>query len=253
MALKKQTAIRTGKMVRELMLGDKVVNASTVMVYSNNDLNEEIKIEKITLSSNEEIFSNEAIDWNKSVIYKIVDFKGNVEVGKVVLQDIKKSHVTLKIERIMWKKEQNQEKVMMDLDLSQQVDSQVAEDDNHTSPSKKIEKIKAVQEEKVKEEKVKVQEEKVEKPQEEKHIEKVTQIPTHSSNVNYQRLLHIAMTICSNWDLGCDLDDSIDALKAELKQQGISSYFDEDTRKAIEAIRTLKEKGINMESLLHLL
>lgn len=34
MSVKKKTQVRTGKMVRELMLADEDVNASLIMVYS---------------------------------------------------------------------------------------------------------------------------------------------------------------------------------------------------------------------------
>lgn len=287
MALKKQTQIRTGKMVRELMLGDKVVSASTIMVYSNDNVNEEIKIESITPSSNEEIFSSADIDWNKSVIYKVVDFIGNSEVGKVVLDDIKKNHVSLKIERIMWKKEPNQEKVMVDSPISSETDAPATEEMEKTVPSPKIEKIKPAQEEKAQEEKAQVEiakpvptplakekakpvttvqadtkmksassslaDAKIKSATSNLTNEKVKVTPNKPTTQGYQRLLQIAMTICTNWDLGCDLDESIDTLKAELKQQGVTSYYDEDTRKALDSIRTLKEKGINLESLLNII
>ena len=45
------------------------------------------------------------MDWNKSVIYKIVDFTGNAEVGKVTLTAMNKNNVSLEIERVMWSKE----------------------------------------------------------------------------------------------------------------------------------------------------
>lgn len=282
MALKKQTQIRTGKMVRELMLGDKVVSASTIMVYSNDNVNEEIKIESITPSSNEEIFSSADIDWNKSVIYKVVDFIGNSEVGKVVLDDIKKNHVSLKIERIMWKKEPNQEKVMVDSPISSETDAPATEEMEKTVPSPKIEKIKPAQEEKAQveiakpvptplaKEKAKpattvqadtkmksasssLADVKMKSATSNLTNEKVKVTPNKPTTQGYQRLLQIAMTICTNWDLGCDLDESIDTLKAELKQQGVTSYYDEDTRKALDSIRTLKEKGINLESLLDII
>src|SRR5699024_5058527 len=46
----------------------------------------------------------------KSIIYKIVDFQGNEEVGKVMLQDMKKQSVILDITGIMWQRNTTQEK-----------------------------------------------------------------------------------------------------------------------------------------------
>lgn len=105
MSLKKKTQVRTGKMVRELMLADEDVNASLIMVYSENGVNAEIKIEGLTPKCNEELFLSGNVDWNKSVIYKIVDFTGNAEVGKVTLTAMNKNNVSLQIERVMWSKE----------------------------------------------------------------------------------------------------------------------------------------------------
>ena len=92
-------------MVRELMLADEDVNASLIMVYSENGVNAEIKIEGLTPKCNEELFLSGNVDWNKSVIYKIVDFTGNAEVGKVTLTAMNKNNVSLEIERVMWSKE----------------------------------------------------------------------------------------------------------------------------------------------------
>ena len=105
MSVKKKTQVRTGKMVRELMLADEDVNASLIMVYSENGVNAEIKIEGLTPKCNEELFLSGNVDWNKSVIYKIVDFTGNAEVGKVTLTAMNKNNVSLEIERVMWSKE----------------------------------------------------------------------------------------------------------------------------------------------------
>ena len=104
MSVKKKTQVRTGKMVRELMLADEDVNASLIMVYSENGVNAEIKIEGLTPKCNEELFLSGNVDWNKSVIYKIVDFTGNAEVGKVTLTAMNKT-MFLEIERVMWSKE----------------------------------------------------------------------------------------------------------------------------------------------------
>ena len=109
MSVKKQTNVRTGKMVRELMLADKEVTASLIMVYSKNGVNEEIKIEGLHPKSNEELFLSGKVDWNKSVIYKTVDFTGKAEVGKALLTDVKKNNVILEIERVMWSKETQEE------------------------------------------------------------------------------------------------------------------------------------------------
>ena len=105
MSVKKKTQVRTGKMVRELMLADEDVNASLIMVYSENGVNAEIKIEGLTPKCNEKLFLSGNVDWNKSVIYKIVDFTGNAEVGKVTLTAMNKNNVSLEIERVMWSKE----------------------------------------------------------------------------------------------------------------------------------------------------
>lgn len=105
MSVKKKTQVRTGKMVRELMLADEDVNASLIMVYSENGVNAEIKIEGLTPKCNEELFLSGNVDWNKSVIYKIVDFTGNAEVGKVTLTAMNKNNVSLEVERVMWSKE----------------------------------------------------------------------------------------------------------------------------------------------------
>ena len=105
MSVKKKTQVRTGKMVRELMLADEDVNASLIMVYSEDGVNAEIKIEGLTPKCNEELFLSGNVDWNKSVIYKIVDFTGNAEVGKVTLTAMNKNNVSLEIERVMWSKE----------------------------------------------------------------------------------------------------------------------------------------------------
>ena len=56
MSVKKKTQVRTGKMVRELMLADEDVNASLIMVYSENGVNAEIKIEGLTPKCNENYF-----------------------------------------------------------------------------------------------------------------------------------------------------------------------------------------------------
>ncbi|GAA3322084.1 hypothetical protein GCM10020331_040550 [Ectobacillus funiculus] len=49
-----------------------------------------LKIEGLHPKSNEELFLSGKVDWNKSVIYKTVDFTGKAEVGKALLTDMKK-------------------------------------------------------------------------------------------------------------------------------------------------------------------
>ncbi|GGE71396.1 hypothetical protein [Priestia taiwanensis] len=271
MCAKKHNAIRTAKMARELMLGDKDVTASTVMVYSNDGINDEIKIEGLHPKSNEEIFSTGEIDWNYSVIYKIVDFTGKAEIGKVILDGMHKNNVTLKIEKIMWRKEPQQEAVKVE--EAPQPEPQQVEKPAH--PAQEI--AKPVKKEVVKVEGIKQEAPKKEVQQElvrnvQPSTPKVAPAPVKTERVvqpvkpidpqtthntpeiekKYKRLLTRTTEICRNWDLGADIDDAIESLKDELAAQGAPPYLDSETIQTLQQLRSLKNKGINLEKLVKL-
>jgi hypothetical protein len=276
MSLKKKTEVRTGKMVRELMLADKDVTASLVMVYSNNGVNEEIKIEGLNPNSNEELFLSGNVDWNQSVIYKIVDFSGKAEVGKAVLTDMKKNNLTLQIERIMWSKEKQGE---------EKTDPQQEENKLtlvHTGVSKKeelpnSEKEFAIEAQPKKEfmlseteavpVKVKPSEpiaaEAKQNPVTSAYTKSTQSIPTSKTaqaapkhdavlQEKYTRIIAKAVDVCQDYELGMDVDDSIEGLKEELQAQGIKITLDPDILNVVNQLRTLKTKGINLEKVLTL-
>jgi hypothetical protein len=258
MSLKKQPQVRTGKMVRELMLDDKDVTASLIMVYSNNGVNEEIKVEGLNPKSNEELFLSGNVDWNRSVIYKIVDFSGRAEVGKVVLDSMNKNNLILKIERIMWSKEKNGEKQEVQPKMQQETpQDEVAKQQEET-------KLTLVHKE-VKQEQPVPKETAIEKPKTEpaSFIDKkpaslkvpqhnVTPIPSKTDD-HYQQLVSKAIAVCHDYDLGMDLDDSIEQLKEELQSQNVYVQLDKDVMDVVRRLRQLKEKGINLDSIYKLI
>ncbi|WP_028399167.1 hypothetical protein [Ectobacillus panaciterrae] len=260
MSLKKKTEVRTGKMVRELMLADKDVTASLIMVYSNNGVNKEIKIEGLNPKSNEELFLSGNADWNQSVIYKIVDFSGKAEVGKAILIEMKKNNLTLEIERVMWSKDkQGDEESETEEDTLALVHTAVPKKEELPEPP--VKKLIAEEPKPVKQ--VKAEEKPA--PITPIHTERVqarpaAEIPKPAAKVQqtsqlqeqYGRLVAKAIGVCQDYELGMDVDDSIEELKEELQTQGVKISLDADIIGAVNQLRVLKTKGINLEKILNL-
>ncbi|EEN01426.1 hypothetical protein bthur0014_38980 [Bacillus thuringiensis IBL 4222] len=267
-------------MVRELMLADEDVNASLIMVYSENGVNAEIKIEGLTPKCNEELFLSGNVDWNKSVIYKIVDFTGNAEVGKVTLTAMNKNNVSLEIERVMWSKENK--------DAAEQEETQV-----EAAPKKEVvvEAPKAIPPApkpvtRVETPAMAPKPTPVPTPKPvsvEAAVELTTPAPvkkvvptpvtkqetapvapakpkqpalteTNSKlQENYVKLVKKTIEVCQDYELGIDIDDSIESLKEELQSQGISVTFDKEIMDVVSRLRSLQDKGIKVEKVLNLL
>ncbi|RBP31225.1 MULTISPECIES: hypothetical protein [Bacillus] len=279
MSVKKKTQVRTGKMVRELMLADEDVNASLIMVYSENGVNAEIKIEGLTPKCNEELFLSGNVDWNKSVIYKIVDFTGNAEVGKVTLTAMNKNNVSLEVERVMWSKENKeaaeQEETVVEATPKKEV---VVEAPKAVTPAPKpITRVetpaapkptpvptpksvsveaaielstpapvkKAVPTPVTKQETAPVTPTKPKQPA-------LTETNTKLQE-NYVKLVKKTIEVCQDYELGIDIDDSIEGLKKELQSQGISVTFDKEIMDVVSRLRSLQDKGIKVEKVLNLL
>ncbi|PRT06056.1 hypothetical protein [Bacillus wiedmannii] len=275
MSVKKKTQVRTGKMVRELMLADEDVNASLIMVYSENGVNAEIKIEGLTPKCNEELFLSGNVDWNKSVIYKIVDFTGNAEVGKVTLTAMNKNNVSLEIERVMWSKENKeaaeQEETVVEATPKKEV---VIEAPKAVTPAPKpvtrVETPAAPKPTPVPTPKPVSVEAAVElstpapvkkavptpvtkqetapKPKQPALTETNTKLQE-----NYVKLVKKTIEVCQDYELGIDIDDSIESLKQELQSQGISVTFDKEIMDVVNRLRSLQDKGIKVEKVLNLL
>ncbi|HHK5531941.1 UNVERIFIED_ORG: hypothetical protein EDC93_101492 [Bacillus cereus] len=279
MSVKKKTQVRTGKMVRELMLADEDVNASLIMVYSENGVNAEIKIEGLTPKCNEELFLSGNVDWNKSVIYKIVDFTGNAEVGKVTLTAMNKNNVSLEVERVMWSKENKeaaeQEETVVEPTPKKEV---VVEAPKAVTPAPKpVTRVetpvapkptpvptpkpvsveaavelstpapvkKAVPTPVTKQETAPVAPAKPKQPA-------LTETNTKLQE-NYVKLVKKTIEVCQDYELGIDIDDSIESLKQELQSQGISVTFDKEIMDVVNRLRSLQDKGIKVEKVLNLL
>ncbi|MGN4446645.1 hypothetical protein ACTFOB_17280 [Bacillus cereus group sp. MYBK79-1] len=279
MSVKKKTQVRTGKMVRELMLADEDVNASLIMVYSENGVNAEIKIEGLTPKCNEELFLSGNVDWNKSVIYKIVDFTGNAEVGKVTLTAMNKNNVSLEVERVMWSKENKeaaeQEETVVEATPKKEV---VVESPKAVTPAPKpVTRVetpvapkptpvptpkpvsveaaaelstpapvkKAVPTPVTKQETAPVAPAKPKQPA-------LTETNTKLQE-NYVKLVKKTIEVCQDYELGIDIDDSIESLKEELQSQGISVTFDKEIMDVVNRLRSLQDKGIKVEKVLNLL
>ncbi|MGE6538556.1 hypothetical protein [Bacillus luti] len=280
MSVKKKTQVRTGKMVRELMLADEDVNASLIMVYSENGVNAEIKIEGLTPKCNEELFLSGNVDWNKSVIYKIVDFTGNAEVGKVTLTAMNKNNVSLEIERVMWSKENKeaaeQEEAPVEVESKKEV---VVEAPKAVTPAPKpITRVEApvaipkptpvstpkpvsveaavelstpapvkkeVPTPVTKQETAPVAPAKPKQPALTETNSKLQE--------NYVKLVKKTIEVCQDYELGIDIDDSIESLKEELQSQGISVTFDKEIMDVVNRLRSLQDKGIKVEKVLNLL
>ncbi len=280
MSVKKKTQVRTGKMVRELMLADEDVNASLIMVYSENGVNAEIKIEGLTPKCNEELFLSGNVDWNKSVIYKIVDFTGNAEVGKVTLTAMNKNNVSLEIERVMWSKENKeaaeQEETQVEAAPKKEV---VVEAPKAITPAPKpvtrvetpamapkptpvptpkpvsveaaVELVtpapvkKAVPTPVTKQETAPVAPAKPKQPALTETNSKLQE--------NYVKLVKKTIEVCQDYELGIDIDNSIESLKEELQSQGISVTFDKEIMDVVNRLRSLQDKGIKVEKVLNLL
>lgn len=269
MSVKKKTQVRTGKMVRELMLADEDVNASLIMVYSENGVNAEIKIEGLTPKCNEELFLSGNVDWNKSVIYKIVDFTGNAEVGKVTLTAMNKNNVSLEVERVMWSKENKeaaeQEETVVEapkavtpapkpitrvetpaapkptpVPTPKSVSVEAAIELSTPAPVKK-----AVPTPVTKQETAPVTPTKPKQPA-------LTETNTKLQE-NYVKLVKKTIEVCQDYELGIDIDDSIEGLKKELQSQGISVTFDKEIMDVVNRLRSLQDKGIKVEKVLNLL
>ncbi|MFJ8240760.1 hypothetical protein [Bacillus tropicus] len=278
MSVKKKTQVRTGKMVRELMLADEDVNASLIMVYSENGVNAEIKIEGLTPKCNEELFLSGNVDWNKSVIYKIVDFTGNAEVGKVTLTAMNKNNVSLEIERVMWSKENKeaaeQEETVVEATPKKEV---VVEAPKAVAPAPKpVTRVETpatapkptptpkpvsveaavelstpapvkreVPTPVTKQETAPVAPAKPKQPA-------LTE-PNSKLQENYVKLVKKTIEVCQDYELGIDIDDSIESLKEELQSQGISVTFDKEIMDVVNRLRSLQDKGIKVEKVLNLL
>ncbi|MFJ8527838.1 hypothetical protein [Bacillus sp. NPDC094106] len=280
MSLKKKTQVRTGKMVRELMLADEDISASLIMVYSENGVNAEIKIEGLTPKCNEELFLSGNVDWNKSVIYKIVDFTGNAEVGKVTLTAMNKNNVSLEIERVMWSKE-NKEAAEQDVTPVETAPKQeVVVEAPKVVPAtpKPVTRVeqpavapkptpapapKPVRSETVVEPPTPAPVKK-EVPTPVTKQETVAAIPTKPKQTattetnsklqeNYVKLVKKTIEVCQDYELGIDIDDSIETLKEELQSQGISVTFDKEIMDVVNRLRSLQEKGIKVEKVFNLL
>ncbi|PEB84582.1 hypothetical protein COL28_11425 [Bacillus thuringiensis] len=280
MSVKKKTQVRTGKMVRELMLADEDVNASLIMVYSENGVNAEIKIEGLTPKCNEELFLSGNVDWNKSVIYKIVDFTGNAEVGKVTLTAMNKNNVSLEIERVMWSKENKdaaereetqveaapKKEVVVEapkaitpapkpvtrvetpamapkptpVPTPKPVSVEVAVELTTPAPVKKVVPTPVT-----KQETAPVAPAKPKQPALTETNSKLQE--------NYVKLVKKTIEVCQDYELGIDIDDSIESLKEELQSQGISVTFDKEIMDVVSRLRSLQDKGIKVEKVLNLL
>ncbi|MED0937820.1 hypothetical protein COE20_24845 [Bacillus cereus] len=279
MSVKKKTQVRTGKMVRELMLADEDVNASLIMVYSENGVNAEIKIEGLTPKCNEELFLSGNVDWNKSVIYKIVDFTGNAEVGKVTLTAMNKNNVSLEVERVMWSKENKeaaeQEETVVEPTPKKEVVVEAPK--AVTAAPKPVTRVetpvapkptpvptpkpvsveaavelstpapvkKAVPTPVTKQETAPVAPAKPKQPA-------MTETNTKLQE-NYVKLVKKTIEVCQDYELGIDIDDSIESLKQELQSQGISVTFDKEIMDVVNRLRSLQDKGIKVEKVLNLL
>ncbi|AIY75726.1 hypothetical protein CN324_06605 [Bacillus anthracis] len=279
MSVKKKTQVRTGKMVRELMLADEDVNASLIMVYSENGVNAEIKIEGLTPKCNEELFLSGNVDWNKSVIYKIVDFTGNAEVGKVTLTAMNKNNVSLEIERVMWSKENKeaaeQEETVVEAPPKKEVvveapkavtaapkpvtrvETPVAPKPTPVLAPKPVSVEAAVELSTpapvkrevptpvTKQETAPVAPAKPKQPALTETNSKLQE--------NYVKLVKKTIEVCQDYELGIDIDDSIEGLKEELQSQGISVTFDKEIMDVVNRLRSLQDKGIKVEKVLNLL
>ncbi|WP_242296080.1 MULTISPECIES: hypothetical protein [unclassified Bacillus cereus group] len=278
MSVKKKTQVRTGKMVRELMLADEDVSASLIMVYSENGVNAEIKIEGLTPKCNEELFLSGNVDWNKSVIYKIVDFTGNAEVGKVTLTAMNKNNVSLEIERVMWSKENKeaaeQEETVVEATPKKEV---IVEAPKAVTPAPKpVTRVEtpAIAPKPTPAPKPVSVEAAVElstpapvKREVPTPVTKQETAPvapakpkqpalteTNSKlQENYVKLVKKTIEVCQDYELGIDIDDSIESLKEELQSQGISVTFDKEIMDVVNRLRSLQDKGIKVEKVLNLL
>lgn len=279
MSVKKKTQVRTGKMVRELMLADEDVNASLIMVYSENGVNAEIKIEGLTPKCNEELFLSGNVDWNKSVIYKIVDFTGNAEVGKVTLTAMNKNNVSLEVERVMWSKENKeaaeQEETVVEATPKKEV---VVEAPKAVTPAPKpitrvetpaaskptpVPTPKSVSVEAAIELSTPAPVKKaVPTPVTKQDTAPVTPVKPKQPALtetntklqeNYVKLVKKTIEVCQDYELGIDIDDSIEGLKKELQSQGISVTFDKEIMDVVNRLRSLQDKGIKVEKVLNLL
>ncbi|UOY93971.1 hypothetical protein MUG87_07645 [Ectobacillus sp. JY-23] len=256
MSLKKKTEVRTGKMVRELMLADLDVTASLVMVYSESNVNKEIKVEGLNPRSNEELFISGDIDWNSSVIYKIVDFSGKVEVGKAILTEMKKNNLSLSIERIMWSKDKQG-----NIETAPEPTTPEPEATLTLVPEKaEPQPVTQTAETHQKAEKITVAKPVEATQAEEPRMQTVkntsqaipSQTPSAEWQERYSRLIAKAVSVCQDYELGMDVDDSISDLKGELEAQGVKVVPDKDILETVAQLRTLKSKGIDLHKILDL-
>lgn len=70
---------------------------------------------------------------------------------------------------------------------------------------------------------------------------------------NYVKLVKKTIEVCQDYELGIDIDDSIEGLKEELQSQGISVTFDKEIMDVVNRLRSLQDKGIKVEKVLNLL
>ncbi|MDE7549709.1 hypothetical protein [Bacillus tropicus] len=280
MSVKKKTQVRTGKMVRELMLADEDVNASLIMVYSENGVNAEIKIEGLTPKCNEELFLSGNVDWNKSVIYKIVDFTGNAEVGKVTLTAMNKNNVSLEIERVMWSKENKeaaeQEETVVEATPKKEVvveapkavtpapkpvtrvETPATAPTPKPTPAPKPVSVEAAVELSTpapvkREVPTSVTKQEIAPVAPAKPKQPALTETNSKLQENYVKLVKKTIEVCQDYELGIDIDDSIEGLKEELQSQGISVTFDKEIMDVVNRLRSLQDKGIKVEKVLNLL
>ncbi|PEU79829.1 hypothetical protein CN394_15335 [Bacillus anthracis] len=270
MSVKKKTQVRTGKMVRELMLADEDVNASLIMVYSENGVNAEIKIEGLTPKCNEELFLSGNVDWNKSVIYKIVDFTGNAEVGKVTLTAMNKNNVSLEIERVMWSKENKeaaeQEETVVEAPKAvtpapkpvTRVETPATAPTPKPTPAPKPVSVEAAVELSTpapvkREVPTSVTKQEIAPVAPAKPKQPALTETNSKLQENYVKLVKKTIEVCQDYELGIDIDDSIEGLKEELQSQGISVTFDKEIMDVVNRLRSLQDKGIKVEKVLNLL
>ena len=68
---------------------------------------------------------------------------------------------------------------------------------------------------------------------------------------NYVKLVKKTIEVCQDYELGIDIDDSIESLKEELQSQGISVTFDKEIMDVVNRLRSLQDKGIKVEKVLN--
>ncbi len=222
------------------------------------------------------------MDWNKSVIYKIVDFTGNAEVGKVTLTAMNKNNVSLEIERVMWSKENKeaaeQEETVVEATPKKEVVVEVPKavtpapkpvtrvETPATAPTPKptpaptpkpvsVEAAVELSTPAPVKREVPTPVTKQETTPVAPAKPKQSALTETNSKLqeNYVKLVKKTIEVCQDYELGIDIDDSIESLKEELQSQGISVTFDKEIMDVVNRLRSLQDKGIKVEKVLNLL